>query len=152
MGLAQRFYTEVVRDISSLGGFVFSVSIGLILGYMSFIQRDVDILLYYVIGQVMLVTIVAVTRLIYFKDRPEKMQYKGVIERIEASSFPSLHAARGMFCALTVGSIIGGPWAYLWFGFFGLGIGISRILLRRHDWIDIFFGWLLAIGVFFGVL
>ncbi len=152
MGITTRFYGEVVRDISSFGGFAFSAIMSVIFIFMGLISQNNEVWLFFVFGHVALIAIVFLVRLVYFKNRPEKMQHKGVLEKIEASSFPSLHAARGMFCALTIGSLIGGQFVYVLFGLLGGLVGVARVLLRRHDVVDVIFGALLGIGVYIGML
>jgi undecaprenyl-diphosphatase len=41
-----------------------------------------------------------VIRLFYFKPRPDKQDYTSFLEKLDASSFPSIHAARIIFLAL----------------------------------------------------
>jgi membrane-associated phospholipid phosphatase len=130
------------RDITSFGSLVFY---GLLLFFTLSLQ---EFKLFYVLLFGLLVTFAVIIgiRLVYFKPRPSKQAYKNIIEKIDASSFPSLHAARVMFLALV------GIFAYktIYTTIFLLTLTIiilySRTHLKKHDWID------LGAGAFLGLL
>lgn len=152
MGLLGRFFDEAVRDVSALGGFAFSGLMFFVLGLWSYVNRgNFTWLVIYFGGHVALVVVTIVMRIVHFKDRPQRMIHHTFLEKIEASSFPSLHAARGMFCALVVGGILGGVGWYVLMGFVGSVVGISRVVLRKHDVVDVVFGLMLGVGVFVGL-
>ena len=83
----------------------------------------------------------------YFKDRPRKQTFSNILERIDASSFPSLHAARVTFLG---GSLIyffkNHLVTFLIMFFIGI-VFYTRILLKKHDWIDIIAGLFVGLAV-----
>ena len=90
-----------------------------------------------------------VIRIFYFKSRPKKVKYSNFIEKIDASSFPSVHAARTTFILLLL-------LVYFVRSFFLAGGLIfvaflacySRIYLMKHDKVDVFGGIVLGIVSF----
>ena len=128
----------MVRDVTSLGGVVFTLVLLLI-------EWKRNLFWQLLFGFVVLLGIVVVIRTFYFKDRPKKQKFSNFIERLDASSFPSLHAARAMFVALAFGLEYGllGLWLI-----FAAAICYSRIYLRKHDWVDVTAGVVLGIGVY----
>ncbi len=135
-------YDEFFRDVSALGGALFSLLIFLIL-----LMNSVHLALLFVIGELILMGIVIGIRLIYFKNRPRKQQYTNFIEKVDASSFPSLHAARALFVTFFLATAF--SLGIVEVGLMMAGavmVGYSRIYLPNHDLIDVACGW------FFGAL
>ncbi len=86
-------------------------------------------------------------RLFYFKERPKKVEHNNFLEKIDASSFPSIHAAR-ITCLF---------FFFLFSSFFFLPLTVkilmgivllitiySRVYLSKHDFIDILAGIILG--------
>lgn len=89
----------------------------------------------------------------FFKNRPVKENWTNWYEKVQAASFPSIHAARfGVF----VGFMINQSPVFL-YGFnlkfsivliFFLFVCYSRIVLKKHDFLDVLVGAIL--GIFIG--
>ncbi len=128
------------KDITALGGtfFFFIVLAFLIsLGYTKlFIQLF--------IGFLFTGIIITLARMMYFKPRPKPKEYTNFIERIDASSFPSWHAARIVFLSLTLYTFFQNRYISLILLALVLIVCYSRIRLQKHDWIDISAGILLG--------
>jgi len=99
------------------------------------------------LGLMIIYFITFIIRLSYFKDRPEKITHTNFLERIDASSFPSIHAAR-ITCLFLF---------FLFSLFFFLPIAVkilmgvvllltiySRLYLSKHDFIDVLAGIILG--------
>ncbi len=83
----------------------------------------------------------------FFKERPKKMNYYNFITKIRASAFPSLHSANTFLLFLL--SIYYLDHVYsIFFLIFWFSIAYSRIVLKKHFYIDIFSGMILSIVVF----
>jgi membrane-associated phospholipid phosphatase len=98
------------------------------------------------IGLILILIITTLVRIIYFKDRPNKEEHHNWIERIDASSFPSMHTARIFFFGLVMSQF----WDYslnltILFLVVSLSVSYSRIFLKKHDWWDLLGG--LVLGV-----
>ena len=84
------FFDKVFEEFTFLGGILFY---GLVCLWFLFGEKyDYFIMLF--AGVILIYVVTFLIRLFYFKNRPKKMKYRGFIEKIDASSFPSVHAAR----------------------------------------------------------
>ena len=97
------------------------------------------------IGIIACYAFVAVLRIFYFKERPEKEDYFNLFTRINASSFPSLHTMSSMFIAIVLANAIRKPTASIFLVALSLLIGYSRIYLKKHYLIDVVFGLILGV-------
>jgi membrane-associated phospholipid phosphatase len=130
----QELSAKILRKISFFGNYQFFFSI---LGYLYFTHN----LLF--IDQLFALLIIILVgfpfRIIYFRERPKKQKHNNLLQKIDAGSFPSGHAARitALFILFSRGQssevII-----YLW-GLFLLVL-YSRIKLRKHRYIDLLGG------------
>ena len=148
MGIWQslwKFHEEIMREITVLGGFFFCGLIVLAFFALGFTSEALQLL----VGFAIITALVVIIRMVYFRERPKRVDHTNFIERIDASSFPSLHTARIVFVALFVG--IAWP-LVLWkvfLVFIALLVAYSRIYLRKHDWIDVVVGGGLGMVVFY---
>ncbi|MDP3989662.1 MAG: phosphatase PAP2 family protein [archaeon] len=128
------------RDITALGGAPFFVLIILVAISLKEYRLFQDLL----IGFLITLFVVVVTRLIYFKNRPLKQSYNNLLERLDASSFPSLHAARILFLTLTLANYFQDRIITVLFLIIAATVSYSRIYLKKHDWIDVIVGLVLG--------
>lgn len=86
--------------------------------------------------------ITSVIRIVYFKERPEKIKYSSFLMKIRASSFPSAHVQRATIITYFL-SIL---WIYSLFItiILTLLVGYTRYKKKRHDLYDISAGYCLA--------
>ena len=85
-------------------------------------------------------------KIFFHKSRPDGQAYKGILEKIDAGSFPSLHASRITIVYLTLFSHVTDIYIKVAILLMMLAVMISRVLLKRHFIIDIVGGF--VIGVF----
>jgi membrane-associated phospholipid phosphatase len=141
--LLKKFFEE----ITFLGGlffYIFLIVLFLILG-----KEDYALKLFLSLLVIYFLTLVI--RIFYFKPRPEKMKYSNFIEKIDASSFPSVHSARTTFLVL-----------FSFFSFFLNSVYLilvlilwflvlySRVYLKKHDITDLLGGIILG-GLSFAI-
>ncbi|RME53026.1 phosphatase PAP2 family protein [Candidatus Woesearchaeota archaeon] len=136
---------RIVRDISALGGITFAVLVFLFA--LAFSWFDVARRLFFCI--VASFFIAGMIRFVYFKDRPEPKRYKTVLQRLDASSFPSLHAARAGFLVLVLAEKVRTRFALVLMVVLAMLVCYSRVVRRRHDYVDVLAG--LVLGVSLGV-
>ena len=127
---------DVFRDITTLGGFVFTGLFCITL----LVMEEYDLLFQTVLGLLLILLACILIRLIYYKDRPLKQKHQNIIERIDASSFPSMHTARVIFLTIILwrpldNSLLQGLIVVL-----TLTVAYSRIYLQKHDWMDLLGG------------
>lgn len=86
-----------------------------------------------------------VIKFLYYKPRPEPYHHKNRIQKIDASSFPSIHTANSMIIAFwwilsTLQAWTQTTTSYMvicgWFFFF-MTISLSRVVLKKHFPIDV---------------
>ena len=137
------------RDITTFGGEIFYMLILICTIALS------EYSLFWILlwGNVISIIVVILTRTLYFKPRPNKQTYSNWLEKMDASSFPSLHTARIWFLSL------------MFVQFFEYAISIttvlillatttsySRIYLKKHDLFDVLAGLILAIVLFYAAI
>lgn len=136
---------EIIQDFTGLGGVpLFLTATFLFLATENYSQFN-----QLIIGFIISYVIVVVARLIYFKERPDRQKFKTIWERIDASSFPSLHSCRvALLGVVAINFFNSIPLTILFIALI-LGVGISRIMLKRHFFDDVFAGILLGVIIGF---
>jgi len=86
----------------------------------------------------------------FFKPRPKPMSYSNWYEKILASSFPSLHSAR-TFGLFLFSYFYTNLYVAFWFLIFWGLISYSRVYLKKHFCIDIYW-WMLFSGIIFAFI
>lgn len=140
----QTYLDAVFRDITALGSFAFFLLL------LLFILVSGKILLFRQLGYGFLFTFVAVIviRVFYFKDRPHKQHFSSFVERIDASSFPSLHTARVVMLVLFLIDFFKNDSVTAFLTVLAFLIMYSRVHLHKHDWTDIAGGIILGVITF----
>jgi len=136
---------EFFRDITAIGGF--AASLLLILLFISS-----PLLIPLIAGSILTAGIIILIRIFYFKNRPKKENYTNFIEKIDASSFPSLHTARIVFLAMLFSTHFANQYLTILCTVTAALVSYSRIYLKKHDWWDIAGGVVLGIVTYFLVI
>ena len=128
-----------LSEITFFGGLPFYLSL-LIASYLFSVEWLTFKL---ALGLLALHIIPIVIRLFYHKNRPNKEEYGNLLERLSASSFPSVHSARAFFLGITLFEIS------LPLGIFmtlaAALVAFSRVYLRKHYLLDVLAGALLGL-------
>ena len=132
------------RDISAFGGLPIYLAVILVF----FAIKNYTVVFQLALGLVLAYGLTTFFRLAYFKQRPEKQKYKNWWQKIDASSFPSLHSIRAALLAVVFSVFFLNFLLYVMFAVAALGVAVTRILLKRHDKIDAAAG--LIIGLVIG--
>ncbi len=90
-------------------------------------------------------------KLLFHKPRPDGQKYGGALEKIDAGSFPSLHAARITVVYATLAWLSPNVFFTVLFIVVILTVGYSRTFLKRHFWADVLGGYALG-GIIFAVM
>lgn len=139
-----KYATIFFRDVTSLGGAFFYGLVSL----LALAVGETELFIRLVVGFVLCVVITALIRVFHFKNRPAKQDYHNSLERIDASSFPSLHTARIVFMCITLAYFFQNDYTTAFFTFVAVLVTYSRIYLQKHDWWDLFGGVVLGVVVF----
>ncbi len=134
-------YSVVLKDLSSYGGFPFYGIAVLCAIFLELYGFAVDL----IISLIAITMIVAAVRLAYFKPRPgqPRKKYTTLYERIDNSSFPSIHAARAVMISFAIYSLA--PVLLTVLVLLTVAVLLSRIHFKRHDWKDLLVGIILGI-------
>jgi membrane-associated phospholipid phosphatase len=143
---SREVFSVLLRDVSAYGGigfYVVAIALFFVMSEFMFASRLVASLL-------AVTAIVGLTRLAYFKPRPgmKKKSYGTYYERIDNSSFPSIHAARAALISAALFTKLSLLLPLLIVVTFLVCVG--RIYFKRHDFIDITAG--TALGLALGFL
>lgn len=123
---------EHYRDISSFGSLaIYLLSITIAYFSNSFLLLKQLIL---ALGLAYVVTIIF--RISYFKKRPKPQKYKNFFEKIDASSFPSLHSMRATILAVIFASFFANIFLTIIFTAIAIAVIATRYLDKRHHLID----------------
>lgn len=132
------------RDITALGGAWLYFATVLILLAVEQTKIAAEIFAGFLITYFTAVII----RLFYFKNRPKKETYNNTLEKIDASSFPSVHSARAVFLALTFSKFSDATMTSAILFLLAGTVCYSRIAIKKHYWTDVIGGVVLGIVTF----
>src|SRR3989338_5966999 len=138
--MEKKYLDILFRDLTTFGGALFYTFIVLLAFAFNQTALAVDLILGFMISLIILVPI----RLFYFRERPQKQTYSNFLERIDASSFPSWHTARIVFVAITAIFYFNNMLVNIISVVLAVLVGYSRIYLKKHDWMDLLGGIILA--------
>jgi len=96
------------------------------------------------------VTIISyLIKIFFFKQRPKKQSKDTFIERVDASSFPSVHSARITVMAFWFIAYFNNIYFVIFTLIIGLLVIYSRVYLKKHYWIDVIGGLIISLIVNF---
>ena len=146
MSLREKIVYKFFEQITVLG----SVSFYTIFVLFFFAIGDYVNSIKLIVGMGIMYIVAIGIRLFYFKPRPEKLEHNSWIEKIDASSFPSIHSGRVVFLYSFFVSLALGNRVNILVFLLMLLVFCSRIYLKKHYWIDVLGGAIL--GAFVGWL
>ncbi len=133
---------KIMEEITFLGGVLFYI----LFSVLFLFQKEYDFFLTLIMGLIIIYLVSLIIRIFYFKPRPKKREYKNFIEKIDASSFPSIHAARATFIFLfLLMNFLKSFYLIFLVLILTLLVFYSRIYLKKHYLIDVLGGILLGI-------
>jgi len=138
----QKQLHQFFQDVTAMGGFAASLLLTLL-----FISSPLLIPL--IAGSVLTAGLVVLIRIFYFKPRPKKEDYSNLLEKIDASAFPSLHTARIVFLAILFSVHFANQYLTILCIIVAILVAYSRIYLQKHDWIDIIGGAVIGMATYF---
>jgi len=139
--IAKAFLKEPFRDVSAFGG----LPIAVVLVLIAFARTDWLGVTQLVVGLALSYSVIIILRLLFFKRRPDKQQYRNKLQKIDAGSFPSLHALRASLLALILTSWLQHPGMNIIIWIAAFSVLPSRVYRKRHYWADVIVGFVLGI-------
>ncbi len=133
-------FKEFVRDISALGGLpVYFLAV-----IVFVFKQRYEYALSLIISFILVYALVVPIRLVYFRRRPDKQRHKGILSRIDASSFPSIHAARAAILGITLIYLFNNILFTIFAAIVILLAAWTRVWLKRHYASDVAVGLVLG--------
>ena len=136
---------DFFRDISAFG----SVWVYLIAVVFFLIAKEYAAAKKLIIGLIVIYCVIALIRFFYFKKRPVEIKYNSLIGKLDASSFPSMHAARIIFISADLIANYKNPIFNVAMIIIASLVIYSRIKLKKHDVIDVLAGVFVGVCIFF---
>ena len=137
-------FKEWARDITSLAN-------PLILIFVPFIFLGATKVFYLLLVALAFNEVFAsIIKIVIPKKRPNGQTYTTLLEKIDAGSFPSLHASRTTLVYLTLFSNTDVIAIKVVFLLVIVLVILSRILLKKHFWIDVLGGFVLGLLIWIG--
>ena len=130
---AERQKRDFFRDISALGSLIFYILVVLLF----LILEIYNIFFKLLVGLVVIHIVVILFKTFFFKERPKKFTYDSYISKLDAASFPSLHAARTAFMGLSLSKYFDNYIFTTIMILMILLIAYTRIYLKKHDFMDV---------------
>ncbi len=130
---------EWTRDITSLANPLILVMVPFI--FLGASRPFYILLLALLINEIL----ASIIKIIFPKKRPTGQSYKNLIEKIDAGSFPSLHASRITLVYFTILSNTNTIAIKMLCVFVVILVIISRIRLKKHYWIDVLGGFIIGL-------
>ncbi len=139
----QTKFQDWTRDITSLAS-------PIILLFVPFIFLGPSKQFYTLLVALLVNEIVAsLIKIIYPKKRPNGQTYKTILEKIDAGSFPSIHASRITLVYLTLFLNADNLLVKIVFLVFIAFVFLSRIFLKKHYLIDVIGGFCLGFAIWY---
>ncbi|MFZ5955053.1 MAG: phosphatase PAP2 family protein [Nanoarchaeota archaeon] len=137
--LKEKFFEEITLFGGALF-YVFVIFLAHLIGEKNYAFK-------LLIGLFAIYFVAFIIRLVYFKERPKKVKHSNLLERLDASSFPSVHSARIIFLSISFIMLYSKDLVVVSLLFLlNLAVVYSRIYLLKHDLIDVIGGILLGIA------
>ena len=132
-----KFYLDTaMRDITALGTVPYHAI------FLVFLLLFSQYGLFYTVllGEILVYVISVFLKLAFFKNRPQRMGHENILEKIEASSFPSVHTARIFFVSILLMLRINNLMVAAFLLLLSLFVAYSRIYLKKHYFVDVLAG------------
>lgn len=147
MSLKKTKYAEYIRDFTAIGNpfLLLLVSFCVLYSLPNFSYNFIILVLAFLINEV----ICSGIKYFWHKPRPNGQVFESGFEKIDAGSFPSIHASRIALVYLSLSYLHylnGNTLPIPIFLMIIVIVGYSRTFLKKHFWTDVLAGW------FFGTL
>lgn len=142
-----KVWKKLSKDITHLGDGASVVFIAVLLMFVGIKDLSKALITAYSIGFL----ISSIIRLVYFKERPKKLSYNNLFEKVYVSgSFPSNHSVNVGIMLVIFTKYLSNIYLTSVLAIFAITIMSSRIYLKKHHLSDVLIGFL--IGVIIGII
>jgi membrane-associated phospholipid phosphatase len=130
------------KQITELGSSTLTAVIALTILFFS-----QSLALRIILGIVGVTIISYLIKIFFFKQRPKKQSKDTFIEKVDASSFPSIHAARMTVIVFWLIAYFNNMYLTIFSLIIGMLVIYSRIYLKKHYWSDVIGGLVISLAV-----
>ncbi|MGV8163179.1 MAG: phosphatase PAP2 family protein [Candidatus Nanoarchaeia archaeon] len=131
---------EIITQITHLGSIV---TYGVVIAFALLVEKYS--LFWELVVSLAIILIIGMSiKFLYFKDRPQKQKYSGKLEKMDASSFPSIHSARITALAIILSISFNKTFLTIFLILVAFAVMYSRIYLKKHRLVDIIGGAILG--------
>lgn len=139
--LVEKHLRTLLHDLSALGGFYFSAL--LIVVFLALGNTLVAGQIFWAI--VLSFAAAGLIRAVYFKPRPKREEHRNWLEKLDASAFPSVHSMRAVLLYTILVVYYKDLLLSLILAVVALAVCASRVLIRKHDVVDVVGGVLIGV-------
>ncbi len=137
-----KFVTErVMFHISALGSAAFMIILVLFYFFLGKTRLSFELF----IGLLLVFAVAVPIKLLFYRDRPRRRRFSNLMEKIDAASFPSMHANRAAMIFIIMSFYFNGIFFAVFMFAMSLLVSYSRIYLERHYWKDVVAGYVLGL-------
>lgn len=134
------YQEELSQDLKAFGGFPLSA----VLIACSFVLGFSVLAWQMALGLAADVAVVVGIRLLFFRQRPVKQKFGNIIEKVDASSFPSAHSARAGTLAVVLSLFFGNVLLSVLFALLAVSVASLRVIQKKHHVSDVVAGLILG--------
>jgi membrane-associated phospholipid phosphatase len=139
---------ETIHDLSSLGGLPAFVVISALLVSFLPAPNQFELTLMFILGLATCFGVTAVIRWFWFRTRPQPQSHGNWYERIDAGSFPSMHAMRASFLSTVVVIMLRfSPIVIAASIIITIAVCWARVHRKRHHPIDVIAGAIIGVVI-----
>ncbi|MBI1934817.1 phosphatase PAP2 family protein [Candidatus Woesearchaeota archaeon] len=138
---------DILADITAFG----SISFYVLLLAVSLSLGEYELFTKMCLGLGLIFISVIIIKTFYFKERPLKKVHSNYFEKLDAASFPSVHASKASFLGILLSKYFGNHIFTALMIVLVLIIAYTRIYLKKHDFADVFAGVILGALSYFVV-
>ena len=138
-------YQEIIEDLDAFG----SASIFLLVVVFSFVLGEFNLFAQTLLGGIIAFVVIVPLRLCFFRVRPLERKFTNLLTKVDAGSFPSLHAMRAGVLATLLAVFAGNVFFTVFLLALVAAVCVSRVLQKRHFVSDVIVGVICGIIIAF---
>ena len=127
---------ELWQDLKAFGG----VPVFVVIVLAALVFNKTSLAAQVVLGFAVSFALTFAIRAFYFRRRPDREEYRSFFQRIDASSFPSLHAMRAAVLWVLMMFAFPQPYLIALFALIIVFVAVARVYLNRHYPSDVIAG------------
>ena len=139
-GPIRKLFDIGFSQITELGGLVTYIVLNLLIEFF-----DIKIAIDLFVSLIFITLIATSIKYFFFKDRPVKQSTNNIVERLDASSFPSIHSMRVFALTFWLSMFFNNLIITIYLSIIAVFVIYSRIYLKKHYLIDVIGGIMFSI-------